>query len=220
MGKKSKKKKEQLKESSGDTQKSQAYPWWAKLAVTLALLSWLGLSIVFTMSMSSGVQMVKHATDPVYIAEAVKKIADIEELPAGFKYQMAASVFNANMVTIIHESDGSGFMLGVLPASEKRNESARQLADTMADQGIPSIANELKIEGRNNLEVAGQKLDYVLATAVGKDKRNVGCFIGCAVLKDKRALLVYGVTPAHNKEAEAAFNMEAAKKLFASIKSF
>lgn len=233
MAKKPKKKKEE--KPAQKTALPKPYPWWAKLLVCLSVLTFGGLAIFFSLTVYSAVTMVRQAQDPVFIATALKSICKIDTLPPGFKYQLAASVFGANMVYLVHEPDGSGFMLGVLPPTEKRDENARVLADSMADQGIPSVARELKILDKGAIDVAGEKLEYVLGEAPDQSGNQIGGFIGCAILKDRRALLVYGVTPGKkNREKPAqengvklssetehsVFNMAVAKELFSSIKSF
>ncbi|MBX9687447.1 MAG: hypothetical protein K2X27_12140 [Candidatus Obscuribacterales bacterium] len=202
---------------------SLPYPWWARFVVLLALLIGIGFASVFASAMLAGVKMVRQAQDPAFIAKSLEEIADFQKpLPEGFKYQLAASAFNANMVTLTYEPDGSGFMLGVLPAAEKRSETARQMADQLADKGIPNVSDELKIEKRDSMKIGGETLEYVLGSAPDSKGHKVGGFIGCTLLKDGRAFLVYGVGPqaASNGASEITFNLRAAELLLSSIKGF
>jgi len=207
------------------------YPWWAKLIVCLALVGWSSGVVLFTASTHTFVTIVRQATEPAYIAANLKKMARIETLPAGFKPLFAAAVFNTRFLTLSYEPDHSGFMLWLLPAEDRHGGTARQLTDSLAEKGIiPTISDEFKVEKKGTIPVAGETLEYVSGVGSGKQGYNGG-FIGCAFLKDQRALLVYGWTPprvhkqkpANNSpdsEEHVSFNMDAMNSLLSAIKSF
>jgi hypothetical protein len=212
-------------------EKKHPYPWWAKLIVCLVVAGWAAGLVFFSTGMYGCLSVMRRSSDPAYIAAILKKVTGLAKLPEGFKAQMAASMFNSSFLSLSYEPDRSGFMIWLFPAENKQG-TARELTDNMASKGIPMISDELKVEKRGSMPVAGQSLEYASGVASGSQGHSVGGFIGTAVLKeDKRTLLIYGWTPPKtsndktaNKAAavdeQVSFNMEAATALLSAIKSF
>ena len=229
MAKPKKTKQSKNPKSLNEISKLLAYPLWAKLIVCLVILGGAACFLSFTYFMHNCVTIVRQATDPAYVQASLKKLAGIDKLPSGFKAEIAASVFNSSMLKFTYEPDNSNIMLWYLSLDDKRR-TARQLADSMAETGIPTISDEFKVEKKGSLPVAGQPLEYVAGVTSSKQGLAFGGFIGCALFKDKQALLVYGWTPPKStKQKQAAspssgepavtFNMGAVTNLLAAIKS-
>lgn len=186
------------------------YPWWAKLIVGFVAIGWIAFAASMSSALATAVTMVRQATEPAYIASTAAQIAHFEnQLPPGFKYQFAGSLFNVHLVNIAYAPDGSLFLLSSLPPSERHDETSRSMADKMAEQGIPAISNNLKVEDKGSLVVGGEKLEYVLGVAADKRGHKNGGMIGCILLKNGRTILVYGLTPdKSNSESDSTGRTE------------
>ena len=95
---------------------------------------------------------------------------------------------------------------------------------------IPTIADEFRVDKKGSMPVAGETMEYVTGVGTQRHGRTVGGFIGCAILKDKRALLIYAWTPPGSgkhktanpgsSDEQISFNMDALNSLLSAIKSF
>lgn len=204
-----------------------AYPLWAKVIMSVVLFGWLACVYFFIVSAHTCVAVVRHAPDPAYIEAITRKIARIDKLPAGFKPIFAVSLFNSSLLTLNYEPDHTGFMVWSVPP-EQRRWTARQLVDSMAEKGIPTISDDFKVEKKGAIPVSGETMEYVSGEASSK-QGNYGGFVGCAVLKDKRAIFIYGWTPPKLAKQKAgiapqtgqvSFDMDAVNSLLSSVKGF
>lgn len=237
MAKKSKKKKQEDPATAAKEKESLVsmhYPLWAKLAVAYIVIVWCGIIALVGTGINIGVHIIHNARDPAYIEANINKLARFDKLPDGFTptFAIVNPEFNMNLAALTYKPDGTGFMLGILPQSEIRDRNAKQIAESLADSGIPNVSNELSVEKKGSAQIAGETLEYVIGTASDRPDNKIACFIGCAILKDKRVFLVYGLTPAkeggqNNGQSQpekapdqVTFNMDAADRLFSAIKGF
>ncbi len=177
-------------------QRPRSYPWWASFIIGLVVLLWAVAAYMVTSTVANTVNVARQASQPNYIAKVVERIAEIDStLPPGFKYQLAGSMFNVHMVNLLYQPDQTSFLISSLPPGDRRDETARTLADKMADQGIPALSNEMHIEGKGSFDIAGEKLEYVLGSADDRNGEKFGGFIGCIMLENGRTVLLYGLTP-------------------------
>lgn len=206
-----------------------AYPIWASVIVCLVLTVWIAGSGFFAVTLYAAVQGLKKATDQVYIARNVDKIAKFEDpLPKGFKYTFSGVPFRFNLVTIGYEPDNSVFVIGTKPEDDLKTTDARQIVDNPLNFGLPKLYGDMNIEKKGSMQIAGEKLEYVTGTTSDQEQRTIGGFIGCAILKNKSALIVYALTPPGESTNErkkdgrggTTFDMYAAEKLFSAIKGF
>lgn len=228
MAKKPKKKKEG-KQSAEATVAVLSYPFWAKFVVAVVIFSWCGFAALFSGGLYASVQFLQKATDPVYVAQKAKTVADFAyPLPDGFKYTFTGSMLNFNVVTVMYEPDGSVFVIGTKPIAEMKTDDARKVVDNPGEFNLPYLYVDMKVESKGSMEVGGRTLEYVAGSATDQKERTMGSFIGCAMLKDKNsALIVYAITPDQPSKPgevvearQTAFNLKAANKLFSAIKGF
>jgi hypothetical protein len=190
-----------------------AMPWWAMLLIAAVVTGFVACTVSIGSAINYGAYLSKHGREPAYINKVVGSIAVLSDpLPEGFQYQMAASIFNNNVVTLVHKPDGSVFMLGSMGADSK-TASTKEILQQMANQGIPGFAESFKIDKEGRETVAGQTMDYVSGTATDNDPEERSVMLGCILNKEKnRMILLCGRSPA------SSFNLEAARKLMANIK--
>lgn len=194
---------------------SRGFPIWARILIVFVVLAQLGVVALASVSMGNIVQMIRQSMDPVFIKENAKNIAEFPEpLPQGFSFRMGTSLFNSSMVNVLYAPDQTEIMFGLLPKIENGDASARQLVDGYAEKGIPNVTDELKIDEKKKMDIAGLPFEYVLGTNTDPSNKTSGIFIACSLLNDKRAVMIFARTPS------AKFNMDAGKKLFESIKNF
>ena len=214
---------------------STPYPIWARIVVALVLTGWLAFLGVSTYFGFGLVQLLKEATDPVLVARDARQIAQFPEpLPAGFKYTFTGIPFNYSLMTLAYVPDATVFVIGTKPTSDLGTDDAVKLVDNPKDFGLPNVYGDMKIEQKGELDLDGKKMQYVAGSSSNGRDHSIGCFIGCVMMpsKDeknpanKNALIVYAVTPGKIGEDSpletkgVKFNLDAAKKLFASIKGF
>lgn len=192
-------------------------PAWSKILVGTVLacgmtgiIGSIGLVYYFN-------ETAKQATNPAYISNIAKSIADFpEQLPDGFSYQLAATVFGANLLTILHKPDNTILMIGMKPQPADTPEiKAREITNDLADKGIPNVTDEIQIDKSGSEPVAGQTLEYVIGSSSDRDGHPVSSMIGCIAVKDKKKLvLIYGLSQSKS------YNFPATQTLLSSIKGF
>lgn len=230
MAKRPKTKKDTDAESTQPERKKVAaektpYPIWAKMLVSCVLTGWIAFAGLFTYFLFGCVQLLKEATDPVIIAREAKRIVQFADpLPEGFKYTFTGIPLNYNLMTMAYKPDGTVFVIGTKSKSELGSKDARKIVENPKDFGLPNVYGEMKLEQKGSIDVAGENLEYVSGSSTNQD-HSIGCFIGCAMLKNDSALIIYAVTTRENTDgAQSAhkdtFNMEATKKLLSAIKGF
>lgn len=231
MAKRPKVKKEQAElNSEPDNSKkiaaSTRYPLWAKLIIACVLTGWLAFLGCFSYLLFACVQLLKVATNPAVVAQESRKIARFpDKLPEGFKYTFTGLPFSYSLMTVTYVPDATVFVIGTKPTSDLGTDDARKLVQNPKDFGLPNVYGEMNVESQGNLDVAGRKMEYVSGYSSNGKERAIGCFIGCAMLENKNALIVYAVTPVNPQDdssanQKASFDLDAAKKLFAAIKGF
>lgn len=190
----------------------RSFPLWAKLIIGFVVAGQIGVLSIFCSSMIGIVDLLKQSVDPVYVKKNALLIADFPDpLPKGFEYRMGFAVTSSGVVSIVYQPDQSEFMFGILPEIES---SARERVDSFVDNGIPNVSGALKVVEKSTLTLAGKTFETSLATASDGGKNAISVLIGCAVLPNKRAILIFGRTPGNK------FNMDKAKILFDSIHKF
>ncbi len=197
-------------------------PLWAKAAVGLSTVLWVGLTAVSGLGIHSGIKMVRQATNPAYIAKNIEKIAHFSNgIPLGFKPQWCASTADATIASVANEKDQTQFFLiAAKPQGEQQAETAKQLTAELASSGMNGISRPLKIKSSNSMQVGGETMEYVLGSSFDQDSDKTDSFLGSVVLKDKRAIAFYGMTPPKQGSTVMNFNMDACNQLLSSIKSF
>ncbi|MBY0358000.1 MAG: hypothetical protein K2W82_08365 [Candidatus Obscuribacterales bacterium] len=193
------------------------FPLWAKLLAGFVSLIIIAGTIALVALACYANYVAKQSTDPQHIATIAKSIADFpDKPPAGFTYQLGATIFGAKMLTILHKPDDTVLMIGCKPLSTEDSDlKAEKVVSDLADKGIPSVADELTIDKKGSEAVGGEEMAYIIGSSADKDGRAVSGLIGCIkVKKNNKMILIYGLSQAKS------YNFEATKTMLSSIKGF
>ena len=192
---------------------SANFPLWSKVLIGFMLTVQVGLVALLCSSMSNAVILIRQSMDPVYIRQRAVEIAEFQDpLPKGFSYRMGTSMFGSSMINILYEPEETDYMFGVLPQSDKL-DSARQMLDKYAQNGIPNIAEDLKVESQGQMSIGLQNFEYDIASS-NTAGRPMSVLIACSIPIDRKPILLCVRTP------DKKINMDVAKNFFGSIKKF
>lgn len=191
-----------------------AMPAWTKIIMAVAIVTWIGAVYGTTSLLVYSFDTAKQATNPAYITKTMNAICKLE-LGKNFQAQLAIGLPPLQMVSLAYKPDGTTFMIGCMPPSERTERSTREIANDLADHGNPYLFDNFKIEKESSRKVAGETLEYSLGAAEDKEGQIVGAFVGCIVPQGKKTVIVvYGLSPTQK------FNMDAATELLDSVKGF
>ncbi len=196
--------------------KKGGLPTWAKILIGLVVVGTIGVVAFLVGIVLFFGNMSKQATDPAYISRVVKSVAVVQDpLPQGFQYQMAIEIMGANMFIVNHKPDNLQLIMGMMPPSDKKEDSAESMTQELSRKGIPNVGTSFEVTGKGVETVAGEQMPYVLGTTQDKTGQKIEGLIGAILTKDhKKAILFYGISQ------KSPYNMDATKEFLGVIKSF
>lgn len=197
-------------------------PWWAKLAIGLAIAA-ITSSYIWGIALIAAFQKVaRQFQDPVQIAHAAHRIADLPDpLPAGYRYLAGIELpaFALDIVTIEHEPDKQ--LITLLCVSAPDNASAKQVVDENVKNGMNMLVTSARMQEAQPhaaLQVAGKEVDYVIGKTQDINGRKAQGLIGCVQLKianGRKNILIYAL-----QTTNTPYNQQITVDLLNSIKSF
>ena len=191
-------------------------PIWAKLVLFVFFVC-MALSVSgLVMGAAWVADMESLAHDKNFKVSVLKRMAQIDVLPAGFDYDSAGTlplpILNFDIIYITHTPGDSRFwMLRVPnPVKKKPLEIAQEYTTR---NPVTSAAMEVKSHGE--LTVGGQKMEYLLGVTDSTVEKPQQEFIGAVCAPGRKdAFILVGMNGGNE------YNMETTKELTDAIKGF
>lgn len=183
-------------------------PGWARLLISLFIAGIIGIVSLIIVGSISFAAWQKNATDPQAIAKLVASDLHIQSLPEGFNYTIGYSFGGMDIVNITYKKSETEFLFVKIPNAKKlTNENLYVILPN--DPMQPLAIENVKTKGTE--DAGPYKLHYIIGTI------NAGAPLPqmrAAMLTDngKSILRISGTT------MKGAYDMEATRKLLASIK--
>ena len=209
---------------------------WLKvvlIAAGLCLLGFIGLCVVMFMGFQS-------VTSPTKVKEAAAIFMTIADpLPTGFQYKFGANFFDTPMVVIQGDDTKAIYTFFTVPesATTKVATTPEETIDEIAKGGAApsapgapgapstgaSAAKKLKVSSHSTLDVAGQKMPYVIGNAeqpTRPDGKVDNTFFG-ALKSTTSGKIIFVMAQSIDTSAEPQhLTVETVKKLTDSITKF
>ncbi|MFA7340209.1 MAG: hypothetical protein WC028_25740 [Candidatus Obscuribacterales bacterium] len=214
---------------------------WLKvvlIAAGLCLVGFIGLCVFMFMGFQS-------VTSPTKVKEAAAIFMTIADpLPSGFQYKFGANFFDTPMVVIQGDDTKAIYTFFTVPetANTKAATTPEQAIDEIANggaapsapgaPGVPSTgasgsgasaAKKLKVSSHSTLDVAGQKMPYVIGNAeqaTRPDGKVDNTFFG-ALKSTTSGKIIFVMAQSIDTSAEPQpLTIETVKKLTDSITKF
>jgi hypothetical protein len=194
-------------------------PGWARIIVTLVLISLVSLTYgAFQLADWIGI-MAKDAIDPKKMPVVAAEIGAFPEpLPAGYRYEYAYD-FPVPYVQIHHDPDNQ--LMQLLWDRNLIEEDPELFLNRAIDLGGMAVPNQMPnkihaIKSKGNESIAGHRMPYIVGEFYNENGKNVEGMIGCICVKEKRkTILIYALEP-----VGTPYNLQVTMDLLKSIKSF
>lgn len=198
---------------------------WVKVLLGVVVVGFLAIVGLVVAGGFFIADITKKSVDPQYIQQVSQSIAKIDELPQGFKYQMAFDALGASAVTIANPSEQLSIILMKLPPPPGK-ATAEEVVQEYAERGVPTVSmpqqtdggatvtsGPLDVKDKGKLAVADKEMAYVIGDARGKKVQGM---IGCLLLQDPpRTIILVGQEQGGNP-----YDFDKTKELLSAIKSF
>lgn len=159
-----------------------------------------------------------NSTNPAKIAVIAKKIAKFPEpLPEGYEYESAYSL-GQDILTIRYRPDGQMITIMSGPYMQEDSRTALERIPKQASGGPAMFAPMEREKSRGEIEVAGEKMPYVLGEFGTKEttKEIVEGLIGCLSLKKQGKTIIINAQPG----LRTSYNLKVTTDLLQSIQGF
>lgn len=188
--------------SSEVSQANESLPRWARTLIIFAVVSLLtvyigGVGLIFLAR-----YITLQCLDPVQIVKVAKEIARFPEpLPEGFNFVFGMHMGPLTMVSIEHKADKQAITIAAEQRAEVSNAEAllKQSYDmgvNLPSTGLPAYAHFKSPKEKGEIEIAGEKMPYMVGELEDGSGRKQEGFIGSiAVQSDKKNILIFGLQP-------------------------
>lgn len=188
--------------SEARQQASPSVPRWARSLIVFAVVCLVtvylgGVGLIFLAR-----YVTLQCLDPAQIMKVARQIAKFPEpLPEGFNFVFGMHFGPLAMVSIEHKADKQALTI----AAENRAEvgNAEQLLKQSYDMGVnlpstglPAYAHFKSPKEKGEIEIAGEKMPYMVGELEDGSGHKQEGFIGSiAVQSEKRNILIFGLQP-------------------------
>lgn len=196
---------------SGDLSNRTKLPAWAASLIALVVLLYLavfvgGIRIAFVAK-----DILEQATDPKKVKRVAKDIAKFDAvLPSGFRYVMALDLGALKLLTLEHSPDKQQVLLisqtDFEDADNSTDQTSEALLKRLYDGGINVPTNGSTISAHfvsqkthGEVQIAKQKMCYIVGELVDTENKRLEGFVGCILLKTarkgNRTISIYATQP-------------------------
>jgi hypothetical protein len=188
--------------SAGLSQPVESLPRWARNLIIFVVLSFFavyfgGIGLIFFAR-----QITLNCLKPAEIVKVATDIAKFPNpLPEGFNFVFGMHLGPLSIVTVEHQGDKQSITV----AAEQRNEVAdaeallKQSYDmgvNLPSTGLPAYAHFKSMKQKAEIEVAGEKMPYIVGELEDGSGHKLEGFIGSIAVKPaKRNILIFGLQP-------------------------
>lgn len=165
-------------------------------------------------------QISQDSSKPEYMLKTAARIANFPQpLPAGYAMKTAVDLpdIGFEVLVIEHQSDKQDicFML----TKDLGDDKPEEVLDKVTEGGINTavyIAKFQEMKSHGQVEVAGQKMPYIVGRFKDYTGRTCDGMVACVIVKGSaKNILIYAFPT-----TETPYNQESALDLIESIKSF